>query len=143
MDINDIFERLFNYFQTSTIRELSEKINMSESTVSKWRQRESINAIKKRCRELGIYNEIFGDSFNTFTQTGANSQQIKNQNNTGNGAGAFHYANDPKTQIDNNLNIDSELIPLFQALSSVASALNKKEQLKGELTNLISKLPTL
>lgn len=61
MDINDIFERLFNYFQTSTIRELSEKINMSESTVSKWRQRESINAIKKKCREIGIYNEIFGD----------------------------------------------------------------------------------
>lgn len=61
MDINDIFERLFNYFQTSTIRELSEKINMSESTVSKWRQRESVNAIKKKCRELGIYNEIFGD----------------------------------------------------------------------------------
>ena len=61
MDINDIFERLFNYFQTSTIRDLSEKINMSESTVSKWRQRESVNAIKKKCRELGIYNEIFGD----------------------------------------------------------------------------------
>lgn len=61
MNIDDIFERLFNYFKTSTIRELSEKINMSESTVSKWRQRESINAVKKRCRELGIYNEIFGD----------------------------------------------------------------------------------
>ena len=44
---------------------------------------------------------------------------------------------------NNSLNIDNELIPLFQALSSVASALNKKEQLKGELTNLISKLPTL
>ena len=42
MNINDIFERLFNYFQASTIRELSEKINMSESTVSKWRQRESV-----------------------------------------------------------------------------------------------------
>jgi transcriptional regulator with XRE-family HTH domain len=59
MDINIIFEKLFNYFQTSTIRELSEKINMSESTVSKWRQRKSINAIKKKCRELGIYEEIF------------------------------------------------------------------------------------
>jgi transcriptional regulator with XRE-family HTH domain len=143
MDINDIFERLFNYFQTSTIRELSEKINMSESTVSKWRQRESINAIKKRCRELGIYNDIFGDSFNTFTQTGANSQQIKNQNNTGNGAGAFHYANDPKTQIDNNLNIDDDLIPLFQAISIVAKALNKKDKLKEKLENLISDLPKL
>ena len=69
MNINDIFERLFNYFQASTIRELSEKINMSESTVSKWRQRESINAIRKKCRELGIYNEIFGDlnSKNNYT----------------------------------------------------------------------------
>ncbi|OCL89451.1 hypothetical protein [Arcobacter porcinus] len=93
MNINDIFEKLFNYFQTSTIRELSEKINMSESTVSKWRQRESVNAIKKKCRELGIYNEIFGDShLNSNIQKidqisgGNNSQlncgnQINNVNN--------------------------------------------------------------
>ena len=93
MNINDIFEKLFNYFQTSTIRELSEKINMSESTVSKWRQRESVNAIKKKCRELGIYNEIFGDShLNSNIQIidkisgGNNSQlncgnQINNVNN--------------------------------------------------------------
>lgn len=62
--VNDIFERLFNYFSVSTIRELSDKINMSESTVSKWRQRESINSIKKKCRELGIYNEIFNENVN-------------------------------------------------------------------------------
>ena len=80
MDINDIFERLFNYFQTSTIRELSEKINMSESTVSKWRQRESINAIKKKCRELGIYNEIFGDLNNTINIASEVNQAIKEKN---------------------------------------------------------------
>ena len=75
MNINDIFERLFNYFQASTIRELSEKINMSESTVSKWRQRESVNAIKKKCRELGIYNEIFGD-LNSKINVNTNSGQV-------------------------------------------------------------------
>ena len=75
MNINDIFERLFNYFQASTIRELSEKINMSESTVSKWRQRESVNAIKKKCRELGIYNEIFGD-LNSKINVNINSGQV-------------------------------------------------------------------
>ena len=82
MDINDIFERLFNYFQTSTIRELSEKINMSESTVSKWRQRESVNAIKKKCRELGIYNEIFGDlNSNTIINIASEvNQAIKGKN---------------------------------------------------------------
>ena len=81
-------------------------------------------------------------NLNKFYQTGANSQQIDTQNNDG--PGMVNYTNESKAQVDNNsLNIDNELIPLFQALSSVASALNKKEQLKGELTNLISKLPTL
>ena len=61
MNAEFLIEKLFNYFKVSTIRDLSEKINMSESTVSKWRQRESINAIKKKCRELGIYNEIFSN----------------------------------------------------------------------------------
>lgn len=82
MDINDIFERLFNYFQTSTIRELSEKINMSESTVSKWRQRESVNAIKKKCRELGIYNEIFGDlNSNTIINIASEVNQAAKEKN--------------------------------------------------------------
>ncbi len=143
MNANSIFEKLFNYFKVSTIRDLSEKINMSESTVSKWRQRESINAIKKKCRELGIYNEIFGDSFTTFSQTGANSQQIQNQNNSGDGSGAFNNSNDSKAQIDNSLKIDNDFIPLFEALSTVAIALDKKVQLKEQLTKLISDLPKL
>ena len=81
MDFDIYFERLFNHFNTSTIRELSEKINMSESTISKWRQRESINAIKKKCRELGIYNEIFGDL--KLSSNENQSQQIKEICNTG------------------------------------------------------------
>ena len=48
---------------------------MSESTVSKWRQRESVNAIKKKCRELGIYNEIFGD-LNSKINVNINSGQV-------------------------------------------------------------------
>ncbi len=53
------FDEIFNFYNVSTIRDLSEKINISESTVSKWNQRKSISALKKVCRELGIYNEIF------------------------------------------------------------------------------------
>jgi len=59
-EISIIFEKLFDFYNASNIRELSKKIDTSESTVSKWKQRKSINAIKKKCRELGIYNEIFG-----------------------------------------------------------------------------------
>ena len=52
MDTNIAFERLFNYYKVSTIRDLAEKLNMSESTVSKWRQRDSLNAIKKNVENL-------------------------------------------------------------------------------------------
>ena len=143
MNFEYYFDKIFNFYNVSSIKELSEAINTGASTISNWKQRNSITALKRKCRELGIYNEIFGDlNLNKFYQTGANSQQIDTQNNDG--PGMVNYTNESKAQVDNNsLNIDNELIPLFQALSSVASALNKKEQLKGELTNLISKLPTL
>lgn len=67
IEIDEIFEKLFQYFHVSTISELAEKLLMSQPSVSNWRTRNSISAIKKRCRELGIYNEIFGD-INTNTQ---------------------------------------------------------------------------
>ena len=126
-----------DYYNALTMKELSEKIGISQQAISKWKNSNSLRAIKKKCRELGIYNDIFGDSFTTFSQTGANSQQIQNQNNSGDGSGAFNNSNDSKAQIDN------DFIPLFEALSTVAIALDKKAQLKIELKKLISDLPKL
>ena len=80
-DINSILNKLLKFYDLDTLSELSEVLKVSQPTISKWRARNTIIPIKKRCRELGIYNEIFGDSFNTFTQTGANSTQIQNQIN--------------------------------------------------------------
>lgn len=134
MNFDFYFEKILNFYNVLTIKELSKTIDTAQSTISNWNQRKSLTAIKKKCRELGIYNEIFGDSFNTFTQTGANSRYIQTQNNDG--PGMINYSN-------NSLNVDDELLPLFQALSSVANALGKKEQLKQELTDLISRLPVL
>ena len=143
MDINTVFDRLFDYYCINSLQELALKLGVSQPAISQWKTRNAISAVKKRCRELGIYNEIFGDSFNTFTQTGANSQQIQNQNNSGDGSGAFNNSNDSKAQIDNSLKIDNDFIPLFEALSTVAIALDKKVQLKEQLTKLISDLPKL
>ncbi|MDN5045402.1 hypothetical protein O8C96_06745 [Aliarcobacter butzleri] len=64
-EINLIFDRLFNFFNVSTITELAKKLEMSQPAVTNWQRRHSINAIKKRCRELGIYNEIFGEQLLT------------------------------------------------------------------------------
>ena len=135
-NVEDILERLFLFYKVASVAELSKQINTSQKTISNWKIRNSISALKKRCRELGIYNEIFGDSFNTFTQTGANSTQIKNQTNSGG-----NILN--SSSLNKDTNIDNELLPLFEALSSVANALDKKAQLKIELTKLISDLPKL
>ena len=137
MDVTIIIQRMMDYYNALTMKELSEKIGISQQAISKWKNSNSLRAIKKKCRELGIYNDIFGDSFTTFSQTGANSQQIQNQNNSGDGSGAFNNSNDSKAQIDN------DFIPLFEALSTVAIALDKKAQLKIELKKLISDLPKL
>ena len=138
-----LIDNLLSYYNVSTYSDLALKIDTTQANISSWKIRNSINAIKNKCKELGIYNEIFGDlNLNKFYQTGANSQQIDTQNNDG--PGMVNYTNESKAQVDNNsLNIDNELIPLFQALSSVASALDKKAQLKIELTKLISDLPKL
>lgn len=136
-----LIDNMLKHFDVSTYSDLAQKISTTQASISSWKMRNSINAIKKKCRELGIYDEIFGDSFNTFTQTGANSRYIQTQNNDG--PGMINYSNESRTAIENNSNIDPELIPLFQALSSVANALGKKEQLKQELTDLISRLPVL
>lgn len=129
------YDKLLNFYGVTSLQGLSNETKIPISTISSIKQRESITALKKKCRELGIYNEIFGDSSISFTQTGANSTQIKTQNNE---KDVFN-----SSSINKNINIDDEFLPLFQALSSVANALNKKELLKKELTNLISKLPIL
>lgn len=109
-DIGLIFDRLFNFFNVSTIRDLAEKLNMSESTVSKWRQRDSLNAIKKKCRELGIYNEIFKD-LNT------------SLNNT------------IKKEVSNK----HDLSKYFIALQSVVNATSKEDELIEDIKILMKK----
>ena len=59
-EIELIFDKLYSYFNVATITELAQKLDMTQPAVTNWIRRNSISAIKKRCRELGIYNDIFG-----------------------------------------------------------------------------------
>ena len=61
MDINTVFDRLFDYYCINSLQELALKLGVSQPAISQWKTRNAISAVKKRCRELGIYNEIFGD----------------------------------------------------------------------------------
>lgn len=136
LNSEELIEKLFAYYRVSNVSELSRVIDSSQAVISNWKIRNSINAIKKKCRELGIYNEIFGDLNTSFTQHGSGNQQIGTQNNP-DGSNINNFGS-PKTQ-----NIDEDILKLVEALSSVANALNKKQELKQELTKLISTLPTL
>ncbi|MCT7586621.1 helix-turn-helix domain containing protein [Aliarcobacter butzleri] len=54
-----LIEKLLNYYNLTSLQKLAEKLNIKQSSLSSWKSRNSINAIKKKCRELGIYDEIF------------------------------------------------------------------------------------
>ena len=43
-----LIEKLLNFYKASNVAELSTKINTSQKTISNWKIRNSINAIKKR-----------------------------------------------------------------------------------------------
>ena len=78
MEINEIIDKLFDYFNVSSIQDLSQKMNVSQPTISKWKNWNAISAVKKRCRELGIYNEIFGNL--NFSSNENQKSEDKNNN---------------------------------------------------------------
>ena len=54
-------EKIMDYYEVHTITELSKILGIGQPAITKWKINNSILPIKKKCRELGIYNEIFGD----------------------------------------------------------------------------------
>lgn len=64
-DSEAIIFKLLSYFQLDNNQELALKLGTTPQTISNWKTRNSISPLKKKCRELGIYNEIFGDLNNS------------------------------------------------------------------------------
>lgn len=50
-----------DFYQVSTFTELSKLLDIGQPAITKWKKNNSISAIKRKCRELGIYREIFKD----------------------------------------------------------------------------------
>ena len=86
MNAEQLIDKLMAYYNVFSMHELSSKIGISQPAISKWKNNNSIVAIKKKCRELDIYNEIFGDlskETNNFHNTNfsGNSSGVDNSNN--------------------------------------------------------------
>jgi len=60
--VEEILEKMFAYYNVSSVSELSKVIGTSQKTISNWKIRNSISAVKKKCRELGIFQDIFNSS---------------------------------------------------------------------------------
>ncbi|MCT7567848.1 hypothetical protein [Aliarcobacter butzleri] len=67
MTAEDLIYKLYSFFDVKNNLDLANKLETTAQTISNWKSRNSVNAIKKKCRELGIYDEIF--VINDFTSS--------------------------------------------------------------------------
>lgn len=127
-----LIDKMLDYYSVVTYSELAGKINTTQQTISSWKQRNSVNAIKKKCKELGIYNEIFGD-------LNSNINNFQNSTNVV----AQDFSNNSKAQhtqnIGNKSNIDENILKLIDTLYSFAKTNNKIDELKTDLSTLLPK----
>ena len=79
-NVENALERLYSFYNVANATELSKKINTSKKTISTWKIRNSINALKKKCKGIGIYKERF-----------ENFEIIENLNLENNSNTSFEY----------------------------------------------------
>lgn len=105
LNADTLIDLLFIHFNVTTMADLAMHISVSQQTISKWKQRNSVNAIKKKCIELGIYNEIFGN-----LNSNINNQTI------GDNHGNLSQTGNVYTSKDNNdlNNIDEAVLSTFK-----------------------------
>ena len=89
MEAERILDKIMLYFSVVNYSELAKKIGVAQQNISKWKSRNSVNAIKVKCRALGIYNEIFGDlnsniQINNSLSGGQIAQNVKGNLTTNN-----------------------------------------------------------
>ncbi|MFY4805924.1 helix-turn-helix domain-containing protein [Aliarcobacter butzleri] len=121
-------EKLLNYYSLSSLQELAEKLKIKQSSLSSWKSRNSVNAIKKKCRELGIYDEIFGD-------LNSKINSFHNTNFSGNSSGVDNSNNKNINSNNDNLDCDDFTKSLFKQLCNVYK--DKKTELQTKLFELI------
>lgn len=123
-----LIDKLLNYYNVSTYSDLGIKINVSQANISSWKIRNSVNAIKNKCKELGIYNEIFGD-------LSKETNNFHNTNFSGNSSGVDNSNNKNINSNNDDLDCDDFTKSLFKQLCNVYK--DKKTLLQTKLFELI------
>jgi len=128
-EIEIIIEKLLNHYNVSTLGELAEQMSLKQSSISSWKSRGSLTPIKKKCRELGIYNDIFGD---------INIQQIGTINNSQNSnVNNGDMSNSSKDNVIDLSSIPNLVLDDLNNLFKLAIEKDKKELLIDKLDDFI------
>ena len=126
MNVSLVTKKMKIAMNVTSYLELANQLNISLPTIDSWKKRNAIpnKYLLKVSEDTGVSIDwLLSEDKPTFHISGGN---ILNS-----------------SSLNKDTNIDNELLPLFEALSKVAIALDKKAELKEELIKLISKLPTL
>lgn len=127
-----LIQKMMVFYNVFTISELANVIGVSQPSISGWKRNNYIKAIANKCRELGIYNEIFGD-LNSNISNFQNSTNVVAQDFSNN-SNAKYMQN-----IGNKSNIDENILKLLDTLYSFAKTNNKIDELKNDLSALLPK----
>ena len=130
-----LIDKILDHYSVATYSELALKINTTQQTISSWKQRNSVNAIKKKCKELGIYNEIFGNlntSINTFQNSNISTAFDLSSNS--HSQDSINILNNPICEQISNMNqtIVSSFINVYHKLEKKGD-LKRLHQILGEI----------
>ncbi|MCT7547288.1 hypothetical protein N5U18_02205 [Aliarcobacter butzleri] len=123
MVAEDFIYKLYSFFHVNNNLDLAIKLDTTPQTISNWKSRNSINAIKKKCRELGIYPEIFKDEI--LKSEAFVSQALKQ-----------------KEENERRNSIDEDTMFHIQNLFTIAKKKDLLKELKTELSMMYLKYST-
>ncbi len=129
MEFESFFDKILNFYEVKSVTDLAEKLNVTRSTVSGWKNRKASGAILEYLfnNDLKALNYIFGnENVNNFqNSTNVIGQDFSNNSNS------QHTQN-----IGNKLIIDENILKLLDTLYSFAKTNNKIDELKTDLSSL-------
>lgn len=135
MNAEQLIQRMMFHFNLFSMNELANKIGISQPAISKWKKANSILAIQKKCRELGIYDEIFTNSNVINLQNSTNDVGVRYDTNS-NDQNIKYIGN--KSNIDEDtLNIDEDTLNLMKTIYHFAKRKNKVNELNIKIHSLM------
>ena len=133
MEFESFFDKILNFYEVKSVTDLAEKLNVTRSTVSGWKNRKASGAILEYLfnNDLKALHFIFGnEKINNFQNSKNALAQAFGGKNTNN------Y--NENIQSDN-VEIDKNILKLVDTLYSFAKDNNKIDELKTDLSSLLPK----